>query len=562
MTLRYIYWSVYSKPTGNSRVEGTTTCSLKCDHKGNHKHGPACKVNGCASPCDKKGHNVVIKTTRSKKRTVSVSKALQTARSESATIASKVGASAGGFTGEISASATVGRSESTSIGKTISSSIGGTVSGSTTISLNHFNKTPCTIAVRTYGTIEYEVRLILQIMEQDYTSTSWETGGAHGVSPAGAISRFGAPRFVGTPTDVQLATYDVVSDAPLSESSKLHCKCSPKAQITPNPHGDDPPPDKGKSKFQITPDTGEKVHFTNSLAGPVLVATASGTVTVDPGKQTEIADNETGPILVQTVTGQTILSAYVDRGTSPPAQSEEIAPGEPIPDESWDHGDGFAGDAPPLDAPEHSPAKPTSGFTKFKPDGIPSRAVATMGGQLQHGVIEGTFPKDTVFSIESPSGISQGTTFFQVGDGTSVRESYVIFEPLPGAPESGRLTARDPDGLRLGQIDIEFYQAQIETSLDPVSGTPGSAATLTIDCRAVVALLTLQTGAEATDFEVQIDYSNARGAQGPASAPLDETGVARVPITRGGVPGEIHFGVALAYRPVEESPPDECCDEK
>jgi hypothetical protein len=364
--------------------------------------------------------------------------------------------------------------------------------------------------------------------------------------------------------DVQLATYEVAQDAPLSKTSQLTCKCAPRATITPNPHSDDPPPDKGKTKFYIDPEPGEQIQFTNPLGQPLIVATATGETTVDPGERTDIDPDETGPIIVQTVTGVTVLTAHIDRSPFAPVPLETILPGDPFEGTEWEFDDGFSGNSPDFNAPSNlPPAESTSGFTRFSPDGIPSRTMTLIGSRPQNLVVEGNFPKGTTFSIDTPGTSNAGSTFFEVGDGTTVRAGYVKFGDIKGDVTNAKLTARDPDGLRIAQEEIGIRSAAINTTLDPVSGPAGSKATLLVDCSEVVALLVLQTGGEASDFEVHLDYSNAGGSTGPAVAPLGDDAMARVPVTRGSVPGGFQVGVSLAYRTPDPAlfAEEDCCED-
>ena len=74
-TLRYLWWSVYVQPTGNVEVRTSLTCTAICEHPGNHYHGAACAIGGCAAKCPYKDHKTTLTATSSSSSTTAVSSA-------------------------------------------------------------------------------------------------------------------------------------------------------------------------------------------------------------------------------------------------------------------------------------------------------------------------------------------------------------------------------------------------------------------------------------------------------------------------------------------------------
>jgi|GEM_PF-5971663 len=110
---------------------------------------------------------------------------------------------------------------------------------------------------------------------------------------------------------------------------------------------------------------------------------------------------------------------------------------------------------------------------------------------------------------------------------------------------------------------MEVVRPQIQSSLEPVNGPPGSPATLVIDYREVLAILSLEGMGDPDEFDVTLDYANSGGATGPARVPMNATGIVRVEVTRGSAPGGFQVGIGLAARTPEVfSAGASCCAKK
>lgn len=570
-TLRYVWWSVYVKATGNVEMRTSLTCTHLCENPGNHKHGPPCKIGGCAAECPYNDHQTTLEATSSSRSSSTISQALTRARESVRSVTASVGASAFGVTAGLSGTASESSSSSVTLGSSISSAVGRSVSGSVSISLGHFNKKPCTSETWYFGTKEYEVRMILQVFEQDYYAESWVFGGTHGVLPGSGLKLAGEARFVGTPQDVQLGTYQVPSNEPIDKKSDLDCGCKPKPVITPSPgdreHSSLP---SGTSKFYVTPEEDEKIFFTNPLDETVLVTYAGIVVEIEPGDEKEIDRGDligAIPIDVTTVEGERVMrvvyGAGLDDGKSQAETWEESfatyeadiaskSKSKGKVETTWKVGKGekslpLPEVADEIVAPQDPPL--ITLIEMLIAAGPATTALPVMNGKTPVIEIRGDIPDGATFHIESGDSQTAGDVFLKIkGIDGETRAVFVKFDGVRFEKSSARLVMRNCDGVPVSDQDISLQQAAIHTSMTPTSGPAGSSATLIIDTREVMAFMAQNSGAHTNQFDILLDFSSGGGATGPERIAMDPSGITRVPVRRGSVPGGFQVAIRLAYR--------------
>ena len=576
-TLRYLWWSVYVQPTGNVEMRTSLTCTHKCENPGQHWHGPQCTIGGCAIECPYDGHKTTLTATSSSSTTSAVSQALTRANASVRSVTANMGVSAGPFSAGVSATASESSSSSATLGSSISNAVGRSVSGSTEISLDHFNTKPCTTETWFFGTKEYEVRMILQVFEQDYYSESWVIGGQHGMLPGSGLRLAGEARFVGAPQDVQLGTYQVPTNEPVKKQSDPDCGCKPKPVITPSggdrKHSSLP---SGTSKFYVTLAEDERVFFTNPTNEPVIVSYAGFVVEVQPDEEKEIERGDTTdplPILVTTAAGDPMLQG-LRRIMLPTLLTYTPTVGFSYPWKGYEadvsaHSGSSKGKVEAthkIGEGENAVVAPDIADEVLAPQipqpitlleimisaGITTSSVPVMNGRTPVLEFRGDIPDGATFSIESGETKSFGDIFLKIkGVDGETRAAFVKFDGINGESQSNpppaKLICRKAGGEVVSELDITFHLPAVQSSITPTSGPAGSAATLIIDTREVMALMALSSGAHALQFDLVLSYAASGGATGPERVWMDPSGITRIPVRRGSVPGGFQVAISMDY---------------
>lgn len=586
-TLRYLWWSVYVQPTGNVEMRTSLTCTHKCENPGDHWHGPQCKIGGCAIECPYDGHKTTLTATSSSSTTSAVSRALTRANSSVRSVTANMGLSAGSFSAGVSATASESSSSSATLGSSISNAVGRSVSGSTEISLGHFNTKPCTTETWFFGTKEYEVRMILQVFEQDYYSETWVIGGQHGMLPGSGLRLAGEARFVGDSQDVQLGTYQVPTNEPVKKQSDPECGCQPKPVITPSgadrEHSSLP---SGTSKFYVTPAEDEKVFFTNPTNETVLVTYAGFVVEVQPGEEKEMESGEFDepvPIVFANMDGTPLLLGILDNKSPSRSNPDFVNPDLLNPDlnnpDLFNPWQSFENDvrasskkkgnvevsykieegqkaAGPEIGDEVLAPKIPSAFPIMEimiSAGMTTNSVPVMNGKTPVLEIRGDIPDGATFAIDSGDSQAVGDVFLKIkGVDGETKAAFVRFVGVDVNVSADKSTPNLTIGLGGGghfsKQGIKLHQPGFITAISPESGPAGSSAILTIDMREIIAYMARNTGAHTEQFDILLDFSSGGGASGPKRVPMDPSGITRVPVRRGSVPGGFQVAISMDYR--------------
>ena len=134
------------------------------------------------------------------------------------------------------------------------------------------------------------------------------------------------------------------------------------------------------------------------------------------------------------------------------------------------------------------------------------------------------------------------------------RAAFVKFADIKGESQSqgnlppAKLVCRKAGGEVVSELDITLHQPGFITAISPESGPAGSAATLTIDTREIIAYMARNTGAHTEQFDILLNFSGGGGASGPMRVPMDPSGITRVPVRRGSVPGGFQVAISMEYR--------------
>ncbi|RMG25493.1 MAG: hypothetical protein D6724_03905 [Armatimonadetes bacterium] len=582
VTMRWLWWTVYVRPTGNSRITTSTTCKNDCTKPGAHGHPGECSVGTCAVACEVKSHDVEIESATSSAATTSVRKAVERAVTVMDKIVAEAGVSYGPFSAKVEGTHERTETRKESWEQTISATIQSSVGGSSKVSLGHFNKEPCGKETRYYGTREYELRLLCQVVEQDYYSEDWIIGGT-GVLPGSRLKATGKATFVGRISDEQIGTYQIPSDEPVASKKIPLCRCSkpvttppPGGDTTPPPGGDQSPPAGGGGqgaqktgnlprhvqRFVVTPTPDESLYVSNPFNTKILCAYADVVVEIEPGEQKLIDTDQTNTsVLLSTAAGAALFGIIIDgSGRSEQVQVspvkaiqqtiepiEDVAPVVSVqPEQTVDLG------WPATDAPRDTPNVPQpeteSPLKAVLTGGVPLGTINALGDSS--GVIQavGSFPSGSEFSLAEGTKRVACNTLFEVREGETVKSAYFYCPDVAGF-ERPQLTVTNADGETIATSPpMEVVRPQIQSNLEPRDGPPGSQATLVIDCREVLAMLSLEGMGDADEFDVVLDYSNSGGASGPERVPMDASGIVRVAVQRGSAPGGFQVGIGIARR--------------
>lgn len=600
-TLRWLWWTVYVRPTGNSRITTSTTCKNPCTKVGAHAHPSECSIGTCAEACEVKSHDVEVTSSSSSSSSASVKSAVERAVTVMNKIVAEAGVEYGPFSAKVEGTHERTTTTKESWEQTISATISSSVGGSAKVSLGHFNSDPCTSETRYYGTREYELRLLCQVIEQDYYSESWVIGGGPtGILPGSRLRATGTARFVGRISDEQIGTYHLPSDEPISSKKTTDCGCR-KPVITPSGGGrTTPPPGDGTTtpsgggttpsgqqsvipertqKFTVTPGSTEQVYVNNPFQTPLICGYANIVVEVKPGESKAIETRDPiTPVILTTAGGAALYGIVIDRaGTSERVQVNAIKPIQPTaptPDPGPVSIELSPNEQTPVAAPSVAPEAPRVVFSPPAPQtdnilkqvltgGVPLGTINALG--VSSGVMQavGEFPTGAQFGFAEGTKRVIGNTLIEVREGDTIKRAYFhcpditsLERPTPIVLDAeGRTIAVGPT--------MEVVRPQIQSSLEPVNGPPGSPATLVIDCREVLAILSLEGMGDPDEFDVTLDYANSGGATGPARVPMNATGIVRVEVTRGSAPGGFQVGIGLAARTPEVfSAGASCCAKK
>lgn len=581
-TLRWLWWTVYVRPTGNSRITTSTTCKNPCKKAGAHEHPGECSIGGCAEACETKSHNVEITSSSSSSASTSVKQAVERAVTVMNKIVAEAGIEYGPFSAKVEGTHERTTTTKESWEQTISATISSSVGGSSKVSLGHFNSDPCTSEVRYYGTREYELRLLCQVIEQDYYAESWVIGGGPtGILPGGGLKATGTARYVGRISDEQIGTYHLPSDEPIASKKTTDCQCR-KPVITPGgggrtttpPGGGTTTPPGGSQrtvipertqKFTVTPGPNEQVYVHNPYNTPLICGYATFTVQVQPGESKRIETNDqVTPVLLTTLAGATLYGIVIDRtGSSERVQVNAIKPIPPVTQPPGGQqsstielkaNEQVSVSAPPLgsEAPRmtHDPAMPRTNdiLQQVLTGGVPLGAIHALG--TSSGVMQavGEFPSGAQFGLVEGTKRAIGNTLIEVRQDDIIKRAYFHFPDVSNLSQPS-LVVLDGAGqtIAVGPT-LEVVHPQMQSSLQPTDGPPGSAATLTIDCRELLAILSLEGMGEPEEFDVVLNYANSGGATGPERVAMNASGIVRVEVKRGSAPGGFQVGIGLAPR--------------
>lgn len=593
-TLRWLKWIVYVRPTGNSRITTSTTCKNPCTKAGAHIHPGECSIGTCAEACEVKSHDVEITSSSSSSASTSVKQAVERAVTVMNRIVAEAGIEYGPFSAKVEGTHERTTTTKASWEQTISATISSSVGGSNKVSLLHFNSDPCTSEIRYYGTREYELRLLCQVLEQDYYAESWVIGGGPtGILPSGGLKATGTARFVGGISDEQIGTYHIPSDEPIASKKTTDCQCR-KSVITPGGATKTPsggsvmPPDGHRSvipertqKFTVTPGSREQVYVNNPFEMPLICGYANFTVEIKPGetKAIETKDPIT-PVVLTTAAGAALYGIVIDRtGSAERVQVNSIKPIPPVAQTGAQQPSTIElspKDELPVAPPEVAPETPRVVYDPVAPrtndmlrqvltGGVPLGTIHALGSAS--GVMQavGEFPAGSRFGFAEGTERAMGNTLIEVREGDIIKRAYFHVPDVSNLTRPN-VVVLDGEGqtIAIGPT-LEVVRPQMQSSLQPADGPPGSAATLTIDCRELLAILSLEGMGEPESFDVVLNYANSGGASGPQRVALDESGVVSVEVTRGSAPGGFQVGIGLAPRILDlfsMTPGAPCCSKK
>ncbi len=561
MTCRWLYWRVYTRPTGRTSPLATQVCDNKC--KGaKHNHPADCSEDGCYTAC-KSSHHVSLESQRGSERTVTVSKAVEKAIETCVEVGAELGFEKGPITAGISGSTSRSSTQTESIEKSIEAAISQSVTGSVEIELEHFNQECCSKTILVFGTYEYEVVLVVQALEQDYYCEDWVIGlGKAGVLPGSKLRATGYARYLGSPASVVVARYELPSNEPLSSRHEVVCKCKPGSVTTPsgtrnsteprNVHDEQSSLPKGTSRIIVTPDPSEEVVVHNPYNQPIIFSVAGIKTTVEPGQDKVISrSKEPSSVVIGTTAGVALLGMIVDSTNSLVNVKTGMPKTQPskdctLPEQVLKIGDtDIEWKAVPSPKADPKIEQPSTGLTKeICVGGLPVGSVPFVGGATPLLELAGNYPVGSTFELHGEGKPSVGATLVEIRKNGATRRAFTRFS---GGPENGTLVVKDPKGAIIEQKPIQSLRPSFAMATDPVQGPAGSSATLTIDCRQIQALMEMDGIQARGNIKLNLDFSNSGGASGPKSVILPADGIAKVKVKRGSRPGAFEVGVSMEF---------------
>ncbi|MDI9636682.1 hypothetical protein QPK87_09700 [Kamptonema cortianum] len=589
-TLRWLYWKVYTRPTGNKSILATQVCNNSCTSPGGHLHPAGCSIGGCAKKCEF-GHKVSLQSTRETTDTKSITTAVQRAISVGVSVGTSLGYEAGPIKAGLEITSSVSSTTSQSLEQAVSSAFSKSSSGSVEINLEHFNPDPCSKSTWVFGTYEYEVRVIFQMLEQDYYCESWIIGG-RGVLPSGRLRATGNARFLGQPQDVQIALYDIPSNEPLDKKHEVICGCRPVTTTSPRrtstttggsgtdtggagtgggtgsgagttgTSGDTTPPShsmlpSGTSRITVTPKPDEQLTVFNPYNEAITFTAGTVQTRIEPKGSTKVATpDEPTDCLIQTLTGLPILALAIDAGSS--LFRRDSGKPAPIPNENVTIGPKTVpfGDnslewlgIPDPGFENIIPSPSTDPLKEVSIGGIPVDEVPVIGAGTPFMEFKGDLPNGCQIELQGSNMTAKGAVLAEVGsaDGASTVIGQI---PGAGAVVDPKLVIRDPQGNVISSQQMAMAQPSIAISTEPETGEPGTPATLVVNCQEVMAYLEMSGANPRGNIVLSLDFSQSGGATGPAKFDLPPSGIARIPVRRGTSPGSFQVGVGMNYKAV------------